>query len=677
MTAEHLPAYQCGEIEAAVARFFEKDGPVSHAVGKYEERPQQAEMARAVAHSLETGNHLAVEAGTGVGKSLAYLAAASLWALKRGKRVAVATHTKALQEQLVKKDIPGLSKALADLGLEIKAALLMGSENYLCLRRLDIARRRRAGLFDGAALQEVLASLATWGETAGTGLRQEIPFRVPDQIWEAARRETELCAGRGCPWRDSCLWRMDVARARQAQIVVVNQHLFFAGMCGIAWDAAVIDEAHNMDEVAAQYLGVSLSNFAVKRLLDGIYSFSSRRGSAARLVLSGTDAGRAVADAVSGAAAGVDDFYAALARAAGLEIGLLEREGRCVRVTEPGIARDALSPALEDVARALSAAVARAADMEEELALKAARDKALGAAAAIRRFLKCEGRRSAYWIEARALRARPFISLEVTPLDVSELLAAEFFGLERPVVMTSATLAVDGGFSYFRKRVGVEDCLEKIISSPFNYEKQAGLFLAADMPAPREDAEAYETAAVKLSREIIQAADGGVFVLFSSWSFLQKAARLLSPHLAGRKMFIQGDSPPSALVREFRKAGDAVLFATDTFWQGVDVPGSALSCVIITRLPFMAPDSPVEQARAEWYAFNGRNIFAEYTLPRAVIKFHQGFGRLIRRKSDRGVVAVLDPRILSMHYGSHFLRAIPQCKTLGSPEEIRGFFRRD
>jgi len=650
-------------------RFFNKDGPVAKAVGRYEERPQQAEMACAVARALEGGGHLVVEAGTGVGKSLAYLAPAAMWALARGKRVAVATYSKALQEQLVKKDIPGLAKALAAENKFVTSALLMGSENYLCLRRLDIALRRQAGLFDSPARAEILNGLRACAATARTGLRQELPLRVPEQLWENVRRESELCAGKLCPKKDFCLWRRDVSRARAAQITVVNHHLFFAGMYGIPWDAAILDEAHNIEDVSAQYLGASVSGRDITRILDGIFSASSKRGSAARFILAGTAEGDAVSNALDAAASAADDFFSAAARNAGIEL-----QPRSVRVTKPDFAPDTITPALAGAANALANIISRAKDMEEELALKSSRDKLTEAVSALKRFLKCDSRDFAYWVEGRSFRGRTHVSLQITPLDVSGELAKTLFASGQPVIMTSATLAVDGGFDYFRKRTGLPPCEDKIISSPFDYRKQAGLYIASDMPCPRNETQAYEAAVIKAAEEIIRSVDGGVFVLFTSWNFLQRAAGEIAAKLGSRPLFIQGEMQPSVLVKEFKTAGNGVLFATDTFWQGVDVPGKALSCVIITRLPFLAPDSPVEQARAQWYAERGQEIFGQYTLPRAVIKFHQGFGRLIRRKSDRGAVAVLDPRILGMRYGAKFIGAVPQCARLESAAELRVFF---
>ena len=658
------------DVEQAALEFFRPDGPVARAVGRYEERPQQVQMAFAVARSLDSCRHLVVEAGTGVGKSISYLAPAALWALKRGKRVVVATYTKALQEQLIKKDIPGLACALADGGMEIKSALLMGSENYLCLRRLELARRKSAGFLDSAQNMEFFHALAAAGENSDSGLRQDLP-KVSESAWENVCRESELCAGKSCPWRDSCLWRKDVARARASQLVVANQHLFFSGMYAIPWDAVIIDEAHNMEEVSAQYLGASLSSYEMRRLLEGIFS-SSRKGCAARMVSDGLPEGLALSDAVACAERGAEQFFASAARFAGVEAA--SAEGRSVRVTVPCVIEDTLSPELENISRAISESLARAADLEEELALKASRERALSAMTTVRAFLKCDRRDCAYHIETRFTRGRLRAEVSITPLDVSRELADTLFGLDKPVVLTSATLAVDGKFDYFRSRVGLEECTEKIISSPFDYKKQAALLTVRDMPSPRQEPLEYEKAVIRSLKDIIASVDGGIFLLFTSWNLLSRAAGELLRDKGSRQFFIQGELPPASLIKEFKHVGNAVLFATDTFWQGVDVPGKALSCVVITRLPFLAPDSPVEQARAELYAQRGLDMFSEYTLPRAVIKFHQGFGRLIRRKSDRGAVVVLDPRILTMDYGAKFLRAVPSCLKLASVEELRGFF---
>ena len=291
----------------------------------------------------------------------------------------------------------------------------------------------------------------------------------------------------------------------------------------------------------------------------------------------------------------------------------------------------------------------------------------------LKTFLQCKSKEHAYWVEVSQSKRAPYTALNMAPLDVSESLRKDLFGKHCPVILTSATLAVDGSFAMLKSRLGLDESSEVLLDSPFEYERQAVIYNAPDIPDPKEH-EAYERAVLEQCPKIASVVAGGIFVLYTNWQLLEKTSKALTADSTSRPIFKQGEAAPQHLLNEFKKAGNGILLATDTFWQGIDVPGPALSCVIITRLPFLAPDTPLEEARHEWMAAKGMNVFNEYTLPKAIIKFRQGFGRLIRSNTDFGAVVILDPRIRTRKYGAKFLRSIPKCRQVGCLAELKEYF---
>ncbi len=676
---------------ATLSGIFASDGPLAKALPGYAPRPQQREMALAVEHALAEHQPLIIEAGTGVGKSLAYLIPCALWAARHRKTVAIATYTRALQEQLMAKDLPMVCTVLRELGVSVQAALLMGAENYLCVQRLNgCANQAQEELFETDGARQTLGQLQAWAQTAATGLRSRIPFRVPEAVWGRVRRDADLCLGRRGPAWQACLYRKDLARARQADLVVINQHLLFAGLSLPAVDALIIDEAHNLDGVAAQFLGFSLTERSVARLLDDTVNPQTARGLAARLTQQPErwhkDVEAAVGDADAAAKHVFEQIRAMLrsesGRTADVPALLPTSEQSDVigdivtkRIQQPHLFHETLSASLEHLAGLLEEALARSETAEQEAEIRAHLARCSQLTHQLKEFLACGNPEYAYWVEQSPARRGSFTSLHMAPLEVSERVRETLIQPNRPVILTSATLAVDGSLKAVKSQLGFERSVELLLDSPFNYTQQAAIYADPMVPDPAHQPHRYARLVIERCLELIGIVPGGTFVLFTNWRLLERAHGRFIKAKLGRRIFKQADAPPYVLLEAFRRSGNGVLLGTDTFWQGVDVPGPALSCVIITKLPFLVPDSPLEAARQERLTREGKDAFADYMLPKAVIKFRQGFGRLIRSAEDVGAVAILDPRIRTKRYGATFLASIPRCRQVESLDGLRAFFQ--
>ncbi len=631
-------------------------------------------MALAVEQSLSEQKHLIIEAGTGVGKSLAYLLPCALWALRNKKKLVIATYTKALQEQLVNKDLPIVDSAVREMGYSLRYALLMGSENYLCLSRFRRCLKKGPELFDSGYHQDALDRIAEWSEKTDTGLKTELHFSVLAHVWEKVSRDPDLCTGKRCLLREKCLYMKNVECAARADLVVVNQHLFFAGIPIPAFEAVVFDEAHNMEDVATHFLGFSLTNLNVRRLLDDIFNPDTGRGLARRISNKDKAWLDCIEEKIPAARRAAKTLFENVRDRLGLEIAGKMRHSGARRVRQPDIVRDTFSGSVEELGSLLSQALAWSQTVEEEVEIRAHMNRCLNTIEQLKTFLKCDKKDCAYWAEIGRSRRNLMISMNMRPLNVSKMLEKRLFERYRPVILTSATLAVDGSFSMLKSRLGINGAREVLLDSPFDYKSHAVIHESPGIPDPKLENLAYERAVIKQCPEIFEAVTGGIFVLFTSWHLLEKCSGALTAYALNRPVFVQGNRPPQKLINAFQKAGNGILLATDTFWQGIDVPGSALSCVIITRLPFRSPDSPLEEARHEWMTSLGMDVFNEYTLPKAVIKFRQGFGRLIRKKTDSGAVVILDPRIRTRPYGGMFLRSVPKCRLARSLDELKEFF---
>lgn len=640
-------------------------------------------MSSLVAKALEGGSKVIVEAGTGVGKSLAYLFPAARWATttenvsagERSRKVVIATYTKALQHQLVKKDLPVVAKALANEGIGLRFSLLMGSENYACLQRLHQAVEGGADLLIEGPQLKTLERMTGWAAKAGTGLRSEIPFDISNQTWGAINRDPDICLGKKGPYATQCLYRQDLERARNAHILIVNHHLLLNGLPEwLDFDALIIDEAHNLEDVATQTFGTSLSIRDLRRLLNDTFHPTTRRGLLARIGGLSFLERREIRSGIRKAEVAGKEFFDSLREKLKLTASFDIGEGiGAKRVLTPGIVPDELSPLLTRISNLLQKAILHSKSKEEESQTSALVSRYLKMAEAIGRFLKCDDKTFAYWAELRKERNIPTTSFHIRPIEISEFLKKYLFERSYPVVLTSATLSVDRSLVIFRERVGIGECEGVVLDSPFNYKENARLAMPHGFPDPSNDEIGHIAKTADLCEDIIEAVPGGILFLFTSWKGLINAANSAKAIGLSRPIFVQGDSDPDRLLNDFRAAGDGLLFATETFWQGVDVPGEALSCVVMSRLPFTPPQTPLEQARHELFASRGQNYFRDYALPRAVIKFKQGFGRLIRSETDRGIFFILDPRTRTKKYGRVFLNSLPNIPEVSRFSAIRDF----
>jgi ATP-dependent DNA helicase DinG len=612
---------------------FATGGALERALPGYESREEQAELARAVSDALEAGEHLLAEAGTGTGKSLAYLVPA----LSSGRRVVVATATKALQEQLLTKDVP---IAAAVIGRDVRVAVLKGRHNYLCRKALHgfellggqlLAREEDAVAFD---------LLRQWFDETETGDRAELPFEPADTLWNEIAVGADGCLGRKCPFTVTCFSEAARRNARAADLVIVNHALYFADL-GLReetdasilpeHDAVVFDEAHRLEETAASWLGGGVSVYGLSRLER--------------------DVGRACLEA--GISVPVKALDRVRRAGGALFRSVAPRAGRR-RLREPPLVKGrALVDRLNELASSL-------AGVNDELDLLAFRAR-IGAANA-QACLDADELDRVVWAEPGAVGW--------APVDVSRRLREALWEGGPTAILVSATLTTEGDFGFVRDRLGLRGAREVAVGSPFDYAEQAVLHLPRGLPDPRfgdATARVAEEAA-----ELCELSAGRALVLTSSYRTLEAVADRLRGQI-GHELLVQGEAPRERLLERFREDVSSVLVATGTFWQGVDVPGEALSLLVIDKLPFQPPDDPLVEARCERIVAEGGDWFASYALPSAVLQLRQGFGRLIRSRSDRGVVCLLDPRIRTRSYGHVFLDSLPPCRIVEDRADVREF----
>ena len=651
-----------------VANLLAPDGPIARRLHGFEARPQQIEMASAVEQALKGGERLFVEAGTGTGKSFAYLLPAIARLLeRREEKIVICTHTISLQEQLMDKDLPLLRAVVPD---EFTAVLVKGRANYLSKRRLRLAVERETRLLADDTERHSLQQIEKWAASTDDGTLATLPQLKRPSVWDHVQSESGNCLGRRCPTHDECFYQSARRRMENADLLVCNHALFFSDLALRMRGAGflppyrhvILDEAHTVEDVAAEHFGLRVSEGRVRHLLRMLLSERTNRGVLASLATT-ADGDPALRDALSArqrtetaANAFFDDLHAWRSIPA-------HGSGRMVG---PEVVDNPLTPAMKELASTLKLLRAKSTNETEEMELGSLAARATEVAESASMLMEQAIGGCVYWVDAmrarRGRRDRGSVTVACAAVDVGPILREQLFAREGSVICTSATLATGpDDFSLVTERLGAEAPITLQVGSPFDFVRQMRVFVDPHMPEPR-DAEYQDRLADRIVEQV-RATDGGAFVLFTSNAAMSAAAERARPGLeaAGHQVLVQNETGPRSLVlQRFRDDDRAVLFGVTSFWQGVDVRGQGLRNVIITRLPFDVPDRPIVQARHEMIEERGGRPFFEDQVPRAVIRFKQGVGRLIRSSEDTGRVVVLDPRIVTKGYGRSFQAALPE-----------------
>ncbi|MEN3014109.1 MAG: ATP-dependent DNA helicase [Endomicrobiia bacterium] len=659
-------------------KIFQED--LKKFIPHFEVREQQLIMSKKILESFLEDKKIIIEAPTGVGKSLGYLVAALVYLkeINPTAKFIVSTYTKTLQQQLIKKDLVILNSLSNNLYNEdIKFTYFFGSENYICLNRFYEFKT------EFLSIEEVLtiSEIEDWLKDTQSGSLEELELNNPE-IWQEINRQIDLCRRTRCKFYEGCLYYKNLKQIKKSDIIVVNHHLFFLNLLysdkiftkDTQQQIIIFDEAHNLEEVILRWLGFEITNTQLKYLCNQIYNPQKNRGLIFKLKSLDENLKENLKRAVLNLIASTGQFFSEL----NLKIPQNLKE---IRINKPYIVEDCLTPALKEVLSLLLSLRNLAKTEDEYFRINAFIKRTASFVSTLTNWIKCEDvNNNIYWVEKEETKKKKLkIALRITPLEIAESMQQKVFSVYEKIVFTSATIAINNNYEFFKKSVGLSPeiipnttCCESVsVSSPFDFKNNVLLFLPENIPNPKEEPDEYKFAILNVIKNLISLTEGNTFVLFTSFELMNWVYKNIQTNL---KIFIQTESKYK-LLEKYKSTENSVLFGVDTFWQGIDIPGEKLISIIIPKLPFDVPEHPIIEAKIQKLASEGKDPFKEYLLPNAIINLKQGFGRLIRRNSDWGIISILDPRIKTKWYGRYFLKALPECMITSSLEKVKEFFK--
>jgi ATP-dependent DNA helicase DinG len=647
-----------------IEKYLGKDSPIASNIHNYEYRESQIEMAQAVSNAIKNSQHLLVEAGCGIGKSFAYLIPFILWTEeKKTRRVVISTYTKTLQQQLLDKDIPFLAKAL---GMNLKAALCVGTQNYVCLKKLNSIWQDK--LLNTLDETRQIQDIFKWVESSEDGLKMNINFKVSESLWGDICRTTETCHNNNCPFLDECFYFKAKKKQVEANILIANHNMLFTDIASGSkvlpkYESIVFDEAQNIEDIASDTLSMSVSMLGVKIFLSKIYKARSKRCLLSKTKTITRDSKKDLIETVKLTQKAANLFFTSV-------LDEFNIQDTTFTINTPDMFHNNLSAPMLALADILEKTSKELLNEEERAEFNHYSRRCKNTALTLETILSRKMENYVYYLEISTKKKGIRCSFSASPIDVSELLKQLVFEDIVPVILTSATLTVNNSFNFIKKRLGIAGADEIRLDSPFNFHSNVLLYAPADLPDPSYALDSFKYELSDRISEILEIVKGRTFILFTSYSMLYSTGEELLNRFPGLNFLFQGELSRNKMLDSFKENSNSVLLGTTTFWQGVDIPGRDLECVIITKLPFAVPDNPITESRINRISSEGRNPFMEYQVPIASLLFKQGFGRLIRHKQDFGIVAVLDPRVKKRKYGKTFINSLPECNEIKNISEL-------